>query len=125
MRGNNNSDFTYEINKKFDFVLEEGDNTSINLRKISWNGRPEKLDIRKYVYEDGKEKMMKGISLSDEAANELANRLVENNYGDTNKLIDSIKMRSDFTEALISMPNDEIFDPDEDEEYYDPKELLG
>ena len=48
-----NDNFKYEVNKDYDFILEESANTSICLRKISWNDRPEKLDIRKYTYSDG------------------------------------------------------------------------
>ena len=48
-----NKDFSFEIVPNFDFVLEEGSNTSVNLRKISWNGRDPKLDIRKWSYNDG------------------------------------------------------------------------
>ena len=40
-------EFSYEIIPDFDFIIEEGQNNSTNLRKISWNGREPKLDIRK------------------------------------------------------------------------------
>ena len=46
-------EFSYEIIPDFDFIIEEGQNNSTNLRKISWNGREPKLDIRKWAYNDG------------------------------------------------------------------------
>lgn len=120
-----NNDFSYTINPDFDYVLEEGQNTSINLRKISWNGRPEKVDIRKYTYENGQEKMMKGISLSDSATDELVGALVENGYGDTKRILVGMSDRRDFQEALDRMDEPDEFEDDEEEEYYDPSELLG
>lgn len=120
-------EFVYDIDDSFDYIIDEGGNTSINVRKISWNGKPYKLDIRRYTYKDGEEKMMKGISLSDEASNELTKVLIDNGYGDTKYIINSLKNRDDFKESLLednsSDSNNNI--DDEDEEYYDPKELLG
>ena len=57
-----NKDFSFEIIPDFDFILEEGSNTSVNRRKISWNGRDPKLDIRKWSYNDGEERMLKGCT---------------------------------------------------------------
>ena len=117
-----NDNFKYEIDKDFDFIIEEGSNTSINVRKISWNDRPFKLDIRKYSYKDGEENMMKGVSLKEESASTLAEVLVDNGYGDTRKLIKSLRDRDGFDESLLDK-SIEIVD-DSEEEYYDPKELL-
>ena len=107
---NNEKAFEYIINEDFDFVLEEGANSSVCLRKISWNGRPEKIDIRKYTYKDGEERMLKGISLSDEGTNELVNTLVENGYGDYNRILKAL--------------NNRTHEVTEDEEYYDPADIL-
>ena len=52
----NNDDFSMEIVDNFDFIIEEGSNSSVNLRKVSWNGREPKLDIRKWLYQDGQER---------------------------------------------------------------------
>lgn len=117
-----NKEISMDIEKDFDFVLEEGQNTSINLRKISWNNRPHKIDIRKWVYQDGTERAMKGIGLSDEGANELANVLVEQGFGDTSRIIKAIEARAKY-DALVSAPQDAM--DDGAEEYYDPSELLG
>lgn len=122
MAWSKDKEFSMEIEKEFDFILEEGQNTSINLRRISWNGRPSKIDIRKWVYQDGNERAMKGVSLSDEGTDELANVLVEQGYGDSSRLIKAIKQREDY-----NSPNSDKFDnlaDDGSEEYYDPSELL-
>ena len=115
--------FSYEVAENFDFILEESGNGSINLRKISWNGRPYKLDIRKYTYKDGEERMMKGVSMSDEAGSELASILVENGYGDTKRIIKAIRARTDFDESMLDK-DVEIQEDDNSEEFYDPKQLL-
>ena len=119
-----NGEFSYEVQEGFDFIIEESGNNSINLRKISWNGRPYKLDLRKYSYKDGKESMLKGISISDEGANELTGVLVESGYGDTKRIIKALKARENFTEEMLE-PDYVFEDDNESEEFYDPKQLLA
>lgn len=124
------TNFVFKIQEGFDYILEEGGNTSTNLRKIAWgeNGTP-KIDIRKWSYQNGEERAMKGCTLTDEGANELAAVLCENNYGDTKRILKGIRNRDDFESALESVmngndENEDGYDTGE-EEYYDPKELLG
>lgn len=127
MAWNKSKEITMEMEDNFDFIIEEGQNTSINLRKISWNGRPSKLDIRKWSYQDGEERAMKGVGLSDEGANELASVLIEQGYGDTSRIIKAIKERKDYDGSIngnIINNNSEPVD-DGSEEYYDPSELFG
>ena len=119
-----NKDFSFEIVPNFDFVLEEGSNTSVNLRKISWNGREPKLDIRKWSYNDGEERMLKGCTLSDEGGNELACVLVEHGYGDTNRLFKALSQREDF-HGEVDTTEYKSQEDDEEEEYYDPSMLLS
>ena len=119
-----NGEFSYEAQEGFDFIIEESGNNSINLRKISWNGRPYKLDLRKYSYKDGKESMLKGISISDEGANELTGVLIENGYGDTKRIIKALRTRENFTEEMLE-PDYVFEDDNESEEFYDPKQLLA
>lgn len=121
---NSNKEITMDIEPDFDFIIEEGANTSINLRKISWNGRPSKLDIRKWSYQDGQERAMKGVGLSDEGADELANVLVEQGYGDTKRITKAIKQREDYNESNTDESVESDID-DGSEEYYNPSELFG
>lgn len=123
MARNADAEFKYEFQEGFDYIIEESGNSSSNLRRISWNGRPYKLDLRKYSYKDGQEIMMKGISMSEEGATELASVLVENGYGDTRRIIKAIRGREDFDESLLDKTIE--IDDSGDEEYYDPKQLLN
>lgn len=80
--------------KKFDYeiiniigILEENENSNWCrvLMKVSWDGNPPVLDIRKvdmstYDEETGHIKMGNGISLSDEGLLELASLLLQNGY---------------------------------------------
>jgi hypothetical protein len=119
-------DLSYSIMPDFDFVIEEGRNTSINLRKVSWNNRPAKIDLRKWSYEDGgKERALKGVTLTDDGANELGNILVENGYGDTKRLVKAIKQRDDYSDDMNLAENATYTDDGSGDEYYDPKELFG
>lgn len=119
-------EFKYEIDPNFDFVLEDGQNTSICLRKISWGDREPKIDIRKYMYQNGEELMRKGISLSDEATDEMVGILAEHGYGNTSRILKAIAARDDYDVAVNSLEqqDSELEDYDEDE-YYDPSELIS
>lgn len=125
MAWDKNKEISMEIDDGFDFILEEGANTSINLRRIGWNGRPSKIDIRKWVYNDGAERAMKGISLSDDGTNELANVLVEQGFGNTKRIARAIMKRQDYDGMFNDVMPINNMDSSEDEEYYDPSELLG
>lgn len=114
-------DFSYEIIPDFDFVIEEGQNNSTNLRKISWNGREPKLDIRKWAYNDGEERMLRGCTLTEEGGHELACILVENGYGDTNRLLKALSKRNDYNSEIVNESDDQ----DDEEDYYDPNLLLA
>jgi len=117
------NDFKYEIVDGFDFIIQESGNSSVNLRKISWNDRPFKIDLRKYSYKDGQEQMMKGVSISEEGANELTGVLVENGYGDTKRIAAALRNRDNFKEEMLN--EDYVDEDDGSEEFYDPKQLLG
>lgn len=58
----------YEVVEKIATLSERGDWTK-ELNKVSWNDRPAKFDIRDWNHEEGR--MSKGITLSDEEAEEL------------------------------------------------------
>ena len=119
-------DFKYEIQEGFDFVIEETGNQSTNLRKVSWNGREYKVDLRKWYYKDGEERCSSGVTMTDVGADELTKVLCENGYGNTKEIINGIKTREDFKESMKSIfmdPESDDYD-EEFEEYYDPKMLI-
>lgn len=118
-----NTEFKYEIVDGFDHIIQESGNSSINLRKISWNDRPFKIDLRKYSYKDGQEQMMKGVSISEDGANELTGVLVEAGYGDTKRIASALRKRDNFKEGMLD--EDYVEEDDGSEEFYDPKQLLN
>lgn len=124
----NDKQFKYDIDKDFgDHVIEENNNTSIVMRKISWgdNGNY-KLDIRKYLYTDEGERIGKGVALTDEGANELTKELIGSGYGNMKEVLVALKDRNEdeFKSTVDSVLNG-LNDDEDSDEYYDPKELLA
>ena len=89
---NKNSDFSYEIDPNFDFVIDEKANKYIALRKIKWGNSEEfKLDLRNYVANEDGERMLKGCTfISEETGHELANVLVREGYGHADDIASDI-----------------------------------
>ena len=123
-----NSEFKYSI-RGINRIIEERGNQLIRFSQIAWVGPEEdvdeskiKYDLRRFVTEqDGTERMLKGVSfLSNNGPHELANVLVEENFGDTTKILESIKTRSDFADAVHTVYGDRI----PDTEYIDLREIL-
>ena len=96
----------------------------MNLRRISWNGRPYKLDIRKYAYKEGAESPMKGVTLTDNGANELVGVLIEQGFGSTKRIMKTLRDREDFDPAMLEEDYDFTEEVKQDDDYFDPKELL-
>lgn len=88
----NNTDFTYEIDPNFDFVIDEKANKFIALRKIKWGSSDEyKLDLRNYVSNEDGERMLKGCTfISEETGHELANVLIREGYGHADDIANNI-----------------------------------
>ena len=121
-----NKEITMEIQEGFDFIIEESGNSSLNLRKVGWNGREPKLDLRKWSYSDGQERPMRGVTMTDDGANELAGVLVEEGYGNTKRIAKAIMKRDEYNDVIEHINDPEVEDDsDSSEEYYDPSELLG
>ena len=57
--------FKYEITERIALLSQSGD-TSKELNKVSYNGQPAKYDIRSWRRTDGEEKLLKGLTLSEE-----------------------------------------------------------
>lgn len=69
------SSFKYEIIKKLGVLSENKNGWKREVNLISWNERPAKIDIRDW--DPNNEKMSKGITLSEEEAENLLNILKE------------------------------------------------
>lgn len=129
-----NNNFKYNIVDDYDKIFDDKGNTFLAMRKIQW-GESDKtyLDLRKwYCNADGEETPGKGFSfLTEEGPHELAKVLVENGYGHTDDIIDSIKNRDDFITSLVQCLNKEEIDqldielPEVDDgDYYDPSVII-
>lgn len=60
-----NTAFNYEIVERI-AVLSQSGTTSKELNRVSYNGAPPKWDLRSWRREDGEEKLLKGLTLTDE-----------------------------------------------------------
>lgn len=62
-----NTAFNYEVLEHIATLSESG-NTTKELNRVSYNGAPAKYDLRSWKRENGEEKLLKGLTLSDEEA---------------------------------------------------------
>jgi hypothetical protein len=66
--------FSFEVVKHFGVISQEKSGWQKELNLVSWSGRTPKLDIRDWA--PGREKMGKGVTLTEAEATELAKLLV-------------------------------------------------
>ena len=127
-------EFSYTVDPNFDYTIDEKGNTFIALRKIDWsNSGNYKLDLRKYYASESGETMAKGVSfLTEEGPDELTKVLLETGYGNPDEITDTIVYkRPDVLRKLCKVISSDpsLSDPklinDEDEEFYDPEELMS
>lgn len=84
-------------------VIDENGNMVLMLRKVAWNGKEARLELRKWIIDTNDEKPMRGVSfMTEQGPHNAAEALVELGYGRTNHLINVLKEREDFEESLIS-----------------------
>lgn len=129
--------FLYTVDPDFDYTIDEKGNTFIALRKIDWGNKGEyKLDLRKYYATDSGEQMNKGVSfLTEDGPNELTKVLIETGYGNDEEIADAIikdrpyiaKRIKDELENNQFYANriDKLEDTYEEDEFYDPEELMA
>ena len=113
-------------------VIEERNNTVTMLRKVAWNGREARLELRKWVVEENGEKPMKGFSfMTQEGPHNLVHTLIDNGFGDTKTVLGSLQKRSDFETSLtetigmkkiIEAKNTEV--TVQSDEFFDPKDMI-
>lgn len=128
-----NKEFHYEIDKDFDYTIDEKGNTYISLRKIKWGDRGDfRLDLRKYISTEQGERMQKGVSfLTDDGPNELVKVLLNNDYGKPDEVAEVIcDKRKDIFDAISNQVNG-IFpksldntEETEQEELFEPGRLF-
>ena len=74
-----NTAFNYEIVELVAVLSQSGDTTK-ELNRISYNGQPAKYDLRSWRRADGEEKLLKGLTLTEDEARALKEAL--NGRGD-------------------------------------------
>ena len=118
----NNAEFKYSI-RGINRIIDEKNNQFIRLAEIAWAGADEEVDpskiklhIRKYTTDaDGNERMLKGCSfLTEDGPHELTHALVEEGFGNTEKILTAIKQRSDFPDAVKSCYGEKAADATDD-----------
>lgn len=117
------TNISYEIYDNFDFIIEEKGNTFIALRKLSWNGREPKYDIRKWYNTADGTRADKGVGLSEEGMDELTGILLSQGFGKTEDILEAIKDRDDFEMSYNKVIKGIVYE-DEEETFYDPREVL-
>ena len=132
-------EFEYRVDPDFDYTIDEKGNTFIALRKIDWGNKGDyKLDLRKYYASDAGETMSKGLSfLTEDGPNELTKVLLETGYGDAEEIANTIlENRKDIAARIAVALEDpeKSYDlkaelerelEDDDDEFYDPEELIA
>ena len=112
-------------------IIEEKNNQYTALRRVQWikeDDEPDKskskLEIRRWIVEkDGTEKANKGVVfMTEEGPHQLAEILVNNNYGKTKELTKSLIKRNDFEESLNTLfsEDNELSDGN----YFDMRDML-
>ena len=91
---------------------------------MTWNNGKEKLELRRWIVDINEEKPLKGVAfLTDDGPDNLVNVLVDKGYGKTHEVLQVLKRRDDFEEALENLnkkPNAK-----KSSKYLDPKEMLS
>ena len=110
-------------------VFDEKDSSFLAIRKVQWvkeGSDPEenkaKLEIRKWTVQDGKEIPLKGCTfLTEEGPHNLTKALIQEGYGHTKDVLDELKHREDFKDAVEHLNDDESFG---EGEYFDMRSIL-
>lgn len=113
------------INNIFD---EKGSNF-LAIRKVQWvkeDAEPDeskaKLEIRKWMVQDGKEVPLKGCAfLTEEGPHNLVKALIQEGYGNTKDTLNELKKRDDFKEAVEHLNDEEDFG---EGEFFDMRSIL-
>jgi hypothetical protein len=120
---NDSDEIKYTVGD-IDEVIDNKGNSVILLRKMTWNNGKEKLELRRWIVDINEEKPLKGVAfLTDDGPDNLVNVLVDKGYGKTHEVLQVLKRRDDFEEALENLnkkPNAK-----KSSKYLDPKEMLS
>lgn len=116
-----------------DEVFDERGSSFCALRKVQWakdgtEADPEKgkLEVRRWmVNSEGMETPYKGMTfLTEDGPHNLAHVLVSMGYGDTKEILNDLRKRDNFKEAVEHMNDDPDANSDSNGEYFDMRDLL-
>ena len=119
--------YEYTKDDSVDEVFDERGNVILAMRMIGWGGKEPRLELRKWNISIEKETPNKGFAfLTEEGPHNLVSCLLKAGYGKTDEVLNSIKDREDFKEALVKTlgSKEAIKELGIEEDYYDPKESL-
>jgi hypothetical protein len=109
----NDMDFTFSIDENgVNLIVDEKGSNYLALRKVKWFDNDYKLELRRWTSTKEGERPGKGVTfLTEEGPHELAEALVKEGYGNTATLLDALNARDE--------------EDMEEEDYYDPRKILG
>lgn len=117
-------------------IIDEKNNTVMMIREVAWGKNVEKeqycLEIRKWYVNTESEAPGKGFTFTTESSpHNMVDTMVRLGFGNTKRIIDGIKNRKDFDEALAqSISKNKIEEAKNkqvtitSEEYYVPQSLV-
>ena len=124
------AEFKYEVDKEFDYLIEEKGNQALFFRRVSWGGREAKPEIRKWYVDGTSETPGKGFAfMTEEGPHELVKTMIDTGYGKTEEVLEGISNREDFPTAVKKVLGKGIdnlvedYDSVELEDVYDPRSL--
>ena len=118
--------FKYTIVDNVDHIIDEKGNSFVALRKMYWGEDSSKanLELRKwYNTSDGGERPSKGVTfITAEGPSTLTHTLISMGYGNTQRILESLKSREDFRPSLNKVlgDKDEFYDKTIPENLYVP-----
>jgi hypothetical protein len=124
------NDLIYKVFEDYNIPFDEHGSTVGTVRKVQWvkkDKEPDeskaKIEIRKmYINSEG-ERSGKGYTFSTpEGPNELINGMIRAGFGNTKDILNSIRIRSDFKNAIETIDDDE--DNKTNGEAFDMRDLL-
>ena len=124
------NEMQYHIFEDYNIPFDEKGTTCGTVRKVQWvkgGAEPDeskaKIEIRKVYTSGAEEKTGKGYTFSTpEGPGELIVGLIKAGFGKTKEIINSVRIREDFVEAVNTIDEDD--DGGDDGEMFDMRDLL-
>ena len=112
--------FKYDVKDRY--TIEARGSILVCVGHTSWNDGPYKLELRKWVVRGDEVLPQKGITVSHEGADKLAETLIKMGYGDTAKLAVALTKREDYMMDTLNVGDEE--DDEIESDMYSAGDLL-